>query len=69
MVCLCFKKEKKETTCAWLIERRKIRMYNSRISAIVDELEDYQHLIQNKSQTFSDHPRVALYHKHIIRVW
>ena len=43
---LCFKKEKKENKSAWLIERRKIRMYNARLSAIIDELEDYQHLSQ-----------------------
>ena len=50
MDCLCFKKEKKENRSAWLIERRKIRMYNARLSAIVDELEDYQHLSQYKKR-------------------
>ena len=48
MDCLCFKKEKEENKSAWLIERRKIRMYNARFSAIIDELEDYQHLSQFK---------------------
>ena len=50
MDCLCLKKEKKETTSAWLIERRKIRMYNARLSAIIDELEDFQHLSQYKKR-------------------
>ena len=45
-----FKKEKKEDKSAWLIERRKIRMYNARSSAITDELEDYQHLSQYKER-------------------
>ena len=50
MDCLCFKKEKKEDKSDWLIERRKIRMYNARLSAIIDELEDYQHLSQYKKR-------------------
>ena len=49
MDCLCFKKEK-ENKSAWLIARRKIRMYNARLSAIIDELEDYQHLSQYKKR-------------------
>ena len=47
---LCFKKEKKENKSAWLIERRQIRMYNARLSAIIDELEDYQYLSQYKKR-------------------
>ena len=50
MDCLCFKKEKKENNSNWLIERRKIRMYNATLSAIIDELEDYQHLNQYKKR-------------------
>ena len=50
MDCLCFKKEQKENKSAWLIERRKIRMYNARLSAIIDELDDYQHLRQYKKR-------------------
>ena len=45
-----FKKEKKEDKSTWLIEGRKIRMYNARSSAITDELEDYQHLSQYKER-------------------
>ena len=43
MDCLCPKtvneKEKKD----WLGERKNIRMYNARLIAIIDELEDYYH--------------------------
>ena len=50
MDCLGFKKEKKENKSPWLIERRKVRMYNARLSAIIDELDDYQHLSQYKKR-------------------
>ena len=50
MDCLCFKEERKETTSAWLVETRKIRMYNVRLSVIIDEVEDYQHLSQYKKR-------------------
>ena len=50
MGCLCFNKAKKEATSAWLIERRKIRMYSARLSAFIDELEDYPHLSQYKKR-------------------
>ena len=46
MDCLCFEKEKKTKALGW----RKIRMYNARLSAIIDELEDYQHLSQYKKR-------------------
>ena len=45
-----FQEGKKENKSAWLIERRKIRMYNARLNAITDELEDYQHLSQYKKR-------------------
>ena len=41
MDCLFPKKENKESKADWLAERRNIRMYNARLSAILDELEDY----------------------------
>ena len=50
MDCLCFKKEKQEDKSDWLIERSKIRMYNARWSAIIDELEAYQHSSQYKKR-------------------
>ena len=50
MDCLCFKKEKNENKSNWLIERRNIRMYDARLSAIIDELEDYQHVSQYKKR-------------------
>ena len=43
MDCLFPKKENKENKTDWLEERRNIRMYNARLSAIIDELEDYYH--------------------------
>ena len=45
-----FQEGKKENKSACLIERRKIRMYNARLNAITDELEDYQHLSQYKKR-------------------
>ena len=50
MNCLCFNKEKNETKHPWLIERRKIRVQNAKLSATIDELEDYQHLSQYKKR-------------------
>ena len=41
MDCLFPKKENKKSKTDWLAERRNIRMYNARLSAIIDELEDY----------------------------
>ena len=43
MDCLFPKKENKESKADWLAERRNIRMYNARLSAIIDELEDHYH--------------------------
>ena len=43
MDCLCPKTVNKEEKKDWLGERKNIRMYNARLSAIIDELEDYYH--------------------------
>ena len=43
MDCLCPKTVNKEEKKDWLGERKSIRMYNARLSAIIDELEDYHH--------------------------
>ena len=43
MDCLCPKPVNKEEKKDWLGERKNIRMYNARLSAIIDELEDYHH--------------------------
>ena len=41
MDCLCPKTvSRKEEKKDWLLERKNIRMYNARLSAILDELED-----------------------------
>ena len=50
MDCLFTKKENKENKTDWLEERRKIRMYNARLSAIIDELEDYYHYEEYKKR-------------------
>ena len=42
MDCLFPKKENKESKTDWLAERN-IRMHTARLSAIIDELEDYYH--------------------------
>ena len=45
MDCLCPKRvsNKEEDKKDWLCERKNIRMYNARLSAVIDELEDYHH--------------------------
>ena len=44
MDCLCPKTEsKKEEKKDWMTERKNVRMYKARLSAIIDELEDYYH--------------------------
>ena len=44
MDCLCPKTvSKKEEKKDWLDERKNVRTYNARLSAIIDELEDYYH--------------------------
>ena len=43
MDCLCPKTVNKEEKKDWLGERKKIRMYNARLSAKIDELEDCYH--------------------------
>ena len=42
MDCLCPKPvSQKEEKKDWMTERKNVRMYNARLSAIIDELEDY----------------------------
>ena len=48
MECLFPKKEKEDAKKDWLEERRKLRKYNARLSAILDELEDFQHYEEYK---------------------
>ena len=44
MDCLCPKTvSKKEEKKDWLDERKNVRMYDARLSAVIDELEDYYH--------------------------
>ena len=43
MDCLCPKTVNKEEKKDWLGERKNIRMYNARLSARIDELENYHH--------------------------
>ena len=43
MECLFPKKDKEEEKNNWLEERRNRRKYNARLSAILDELEGFQH--------------------------
>ena len=44
MDCLCRKTiSEKEEKKDWMTERKNVRMYNARLSAIIDELEDYHH--------------------------
>ena len=44
MDCLCPKTiSEKEEKKDWMAERKNVRMYNARLSAIMDELEDYYH--------------------------
>ena len=50
MVCLCPKTVNKEEKKDWLGERKTIRMYNARLSAIIDELEDYYHYEEYKKR-------------------
>ena len=44
------KKEKEDAKKDWLEERRKIRKYNARLSAILDELEDFQYYEEYKKR-------------------
>ena len=48
--CLFPKKEKEDAKKDWLEERRKTRKYNARLSAILDELEDFQHYEEYKKR-------------------
>ena len=50
MDCLFPTKENKENKADWLAKRRNIRMYNARLSAIIDELEDYYHYEEYKKR-------------------
>ena len=50
MDCLLPKKENKESKTDWLAERKNIRMYNARLRAIVDELEDCYHYEEYKKR-------------------
>ena len=50
MDCLFPKKEKEDVKMDWLEERRNIRKYNARLSAIIDELEDYYHYEEYKKR-------------------
>ena len=50
MDCLCPKTVNKEEKKDWLGERKNIRMYNARLSAIIDELEDYYHSEEYKKR-------------------
>ena len=43
MNCLYPKRENEKCKKDGLLERKNIRMYNARLSAILDELEDYYH--------------------------
>ena len=43
MDCLCPKTVKKEEKKDWMAERKSVRMYNARLSAIIDELQDFYH--------------------------
>ena len=43
MNCLYPKRENEQSKKDWLIERKNVRMYNARLNAILDELEDYYH--------------------------
>ena len=44
MDCLCPQTvSKKEEKKDWMTERKHVRMYNARFSAIIDELQDYYH--------------------------
>ena len=47
MDCLCPKTVKRRRKY-WLDERKNVRMYNARLSAILDELEDYYHYEEHK---------------------
>ena len=51
MECLFPKKEKEDAKNDWLEERRNIRKYNARLSAILDELEDFQHYEEYKKRS------------------
>ena len=51
MDCLCPKTvSKKEEKKDWMTERKNVRMYNARLSAIIDELEDYYHYEEYKKR-------------------
>ena len=42
------KRENEQSKKDWLLERKTIRMYYARLSAILDELEDYYHYEDDK---------------------
>ena len=50
MNCLYPKRENEERKKHQLIERKNIRMYNARLCAILDELEDYYHYEEYKKR-------------------
>ena len=50
MDCLYPKREKDENNMNWMSERKTIRMYNARLSAILDNLGDYYHYEQYKKR-------------------
>ena len=50
MDCLYPKREKDENKTNWMVERKTIRMYNARLSTILDELDDYYHYEQYKKR-------------------
>ena len=47
---VCFLRKNKESKTDWLAERRNIRMYNARLSTIIDELEDHYHYEEYKKR-------------------
>ena len=51
MDCLCPKTvSKKEENKDMMPQRKNVRMYNARLSAIIDELEDYYHYEEYKKR-------------------
>ena len=73
MDCLCPKTVKKEEKKYWLDERKNVRMYNARLSAIIDELEEYYHYEEYKKRfkllfEFYKLEKLLKYLKNIIRI-
>ena len=51
MDCLCPKTvSKKEEKKDWMTERKNVRMYSAKLSARIDELEDYYHYEEYKKR-------------------